>query len=246
MPQSKTLWIRLSFAVSIVLLVLKFYAFYITKSTAILTDALESIVNVVSAAFASYSIYLSSLPRDENHPYGHGKVEFFSAGVEGVLIMLAGIFILYQAVYNLFFPEELENLREGMLLIGFSGLVNGALGFALQRKGKALNSITLEASGKHLLVDTLTSVLLLLGIGLILLTGFQFLDSVIAILFSMYIGYSGYGLVRRSVGGSWMRQMRKRSLLRRRFYRKSVVRFGSIFITCACSSMEGISISTYT
>lgn len=201
MEKEKAHWIKLSFIISIVLLGVKFYSYYITNSTAILTDALESIVNVVAAAFASFSIYLSSRPRDDNHPYGHGKIEFFSAGVEGTLIILAGVFIIYQAVYNFFFPNDLENLFEGILLVTFSGLVNGVFGLLLQKKGKQLNSLTLEASGKHLLTDTMTSLLLVLGVGVIYLTDYEFLDSVIAVLFSFYIIYSGYGLVRRSVAG---------------------------------------------
>ena len=187
--------------VSVLLLIVKFYSFYITKSTAILTDALESIVNVVAAAFASYSIYLSSRPRDDNHPYGHGKIEFFSAGVEGTLIMLAGLFIIYQSIYNFFFPNELEHLVEGIVLITLSGFVNGVVGMLLVKKGKQLNSIALGASGKHLLVDTMTSLLLIVGVLVMYLTNLFFLDSVIAILFSLYILYSGYGLVRKSVAG---------------------------------------------
>jgi cation diffusion facilitator family transporter len=199
--REKSNWIRVSFIVSVVLLVVKFYSFYITNSMAILTDALESIVNVVAAGFATYSIYLASRPRDDNHPYGHGKIEFFSAGVEGTLIILAGVFICYQSIYNLFFPNELEKLIEGVVLVTFAGSVNGILGYFLQRKGKALNSLTLEASGRHLITDTLSSFLLVLGVLVIYLTGYEFLDSVIAILFSFYIMYSGYGLVRRSVAG---------------------------------------------
>lgn len=201
MEREKSIWIRVSFIVSVLLLVVKFYSFYITNSTAILTDALESIVNVVAAGFATYSIYLASRPRDDNHPYGHGKIEFFSAGVEGTLIILAGVFICYQSIYNLFFPNELEKLVEGVLLVTFAGTVNGVLGYFLQRKGKALNSLTLEASGRHLITDTLTSFLLVFGVLIIYLTGYEFLDSVIAILFSFYIMYAGYGLVRRSVAG---------------------------------------------
>lgn len=201
MEREKSIWIRVSFIVSVLLLVVKFYSFYITNSTAILTDALESIVNVVAAGFATYSIYLASRPRDDNHPYGHGKIEFFSAGVEGTLIILAGVFICYQSIYNLFFPNDLEKLVEGVLLVTFAGTVNGVLGYFLQRKGKALNSLTLEASGRHLITDTLTSFLLVFGVLIIYLTGYEFLDSVIAILFSFYIMYAGYGLVRRSVAG---------------------------------------------
>jgi cation diffusion facilitator family transporter len=199
--REKSNWIRISFVVSFLLLIIKFYSFYITNSTAILTDALESIVNVVAAGFATYSIFLSSMPRDDNHPYGHGKIEFFSAGVEGTLIILAGIFICYQSIYNLFFPNELEKLIEGVILVSFAGMVNGVLGFILYKKGKKLNSLTLEASGRHLFTDTLTSFLLVFGVLIIYLTGYEFLDSVIAIMFSFYIVYSGYGLVRRSVAG---------------------------------------------
>lgn len=201
MERKKTLLIRVSFIVSVFLLAVKFYSYFLTHSTAILTDALESIVNVVAAAFATYSIYLSSRPRDDNHPYGHGKIEFFSAGIEGVLIILAGLFIIYQAVYNWFFPVALVNLFEGIVLVTIAGTVNGVLGFILQRQGKKLNSVTLEASGKHLISDALTSFLLILGVVVILLTDLQFLDSVISIVFSLYIIYSGYGLVRRSVAG---------------------------------------------
>jgi cation diffusion facilitator family transporter len=199
--REKSIWIRVSFIVSVLLLVVKFYSFYITNSTAILTDALESIVNVVAAGFATYSIFLASRPRDDNHPYGHGKIEFFSAGVEGTLIILAGVFICYQSIYNLFFPNDLEKLVEGVLLVTFAGTVNGVLGYFLLRKGRVLNSLTLEASGRHLITDTLTSFLLVFGVLIIYLTGYEFLDSVIAILFSFYIMYAGYGLVRRSVAG---------------------------------------------
>ncbi|RPA66545.1 cation transporter [Cyclobacteriaceae bacterium YHN15] len=201
MEREKWRWIKISFGVSLVLLIVKFYSFYITNSTAILTDALESIVNVVAAGFATYSIYLSSRPRDDNHPYGHGKIEFFSAGVEGTLIMLAGLFIVYQSIYNFFFPNELERLREGILLISFTGLVNGILGLTLQKKGKKLNSLTLEANGKHLLTDMMSSFVLVVGVFIIYLTGLAYLDSFIALLFSVYIIYSGYGLVRKSVAG---------------------------------------------
>ena len=149
----KKQWIILSFVVSIILLVVKFYSYYITNSKAILTDALESIVNVVASGFAIYSIYLSTQPRDNNHPYGHGKVEFFSAGMEGVLILIAGIFIIYQAIHALVFPEPLTLLPYGMALIGFSGIVNGWLGYMLSKKGKIYNSLTLEADGKHILTD---------------------------------------------------------------------------------------------
>jgi cation diffusion facilitator family transporter len=199
--QEKRRLIILSIVVSVVLLVIKFYSYYVTRSNTILTDAMESIVNVVASCFALYSIYLSSQPKDANHPYGHGKIEFFSAGIEGILIIIAGIFIIYQSIYSLIFPEPLSMLPFGMALIGFSGLVNGALGLLLQRKGKELNSLTLEADGKHITTDAVSSFVLIFGILIIYLTNFYFLDSVFSMLFSVYIIFNGYGLVRRSVAG---------------------------------------------
>src|SRR5690554_1657381 len=110
---------------------IKFYAYHLTNSKAILTDAVESIVNVFVSGFAIYSIYLSAQPRDSNHPYGHGKIEFFSAGIEGGLIVLAGLFIVYQSVMALINPEPLSQLPLGMIMIVVSGLANGVLGYML-------------------------------------------------------------------------------------------------------------------
>jgi len=191
----------LSFVVSLLLMVIKFYSFYLTNSKAILTDALESIVNVFASGFAIYSIYLSAQPKDSNHPYGHGKIEFFSAGIEGLLILLAGLFIIYQSVLALINPQPLSQLPYGMVLILFSGLTNGYLGYRLIKNGKKFNSLTLEANGKHILSDAASSFVLLLGIVLIYLTEFYFLDSVFSILFSLYIIFNGYLLVRKSVAG---------------------------------------------
>jgi cation diffusion facilitator family transporter len=190
-----------SIVISIALMIVKFYSYYITQSNAILTDALESIVNVVASSFAMYSIYLSSQPKDENHPYGHGKIEFFSAGIEGILIILAGIFIIYQSFYSLLFPQSLSMLPMGMVLVGFSGVVNGVLGYVLLKKGKELNSITLQADGKHIFTDAISSFVLILGIAVIYLTNLYFLDSIFSLIFAIYIIYNGYTLVRRSVAG---------------------------------------------
>src|SRR5690606_13215701 len=159
---NKSRWIALSFLVSILLLAVKFYAFYLTNSKAILTDALESIVNVFASGFAIYSIYLRAQPRDSNHPYGHGTIEFFSAGIEGGLIVLAGLFIVYQSVMALINPEPLSQLPLGMIMIVVSGLANGVLGYMLIKKGKTFNSLTLEADGKHILTDAASSFALLI------------------------------------------------------------------------------------
>lgn len=199
--KNKKRWITLSFVLSLIILVMKFYSYHLTHSKAILTDALESIVNVVASGFAIYSIYLSAQPKDHNHPYGHGKIEFFSAGIEGVLIMLAGIFIIYQATYALFFPEPLAYLPTGMALIALTGGINGWLGYKLVKKGKAYHSLTLEADGKHILTDAVSSMMLLIGIGIIYFTDYFFLDSIFSIFFSLYIIFNGYLLVRKSVAG---------------------------------------------
>lgn len=191
----------LSFVVSLLLMGVKFYAYHLTNSKAILTDALESIVNVFASGFAIYSIYLSAQPRDSNHPYGHGKIEFFSAGIEGGLIVLAGLFIVYQSVMALINPEPLSQLPLGMIMIVVSGLANGVLGYMLIKKGKTFNSLTLEADGKHILTDAASSFALLIGIVLIYITEYYFLDSIFSILFSLYIIFNGYQLVRRSVAG---------------------------------------------
>ncbi|WP_342645645.1 cation diffusion facilitator family transporter [Mucilaginibacter sp. CSA2-8R] len=187
--------------VSVVLMLAKFSAYFITSSNFVLTDAAESIVNVVASAFAFFSIYIASQPRDENHPYGHGKVEFFSVFLEGALISIAGIGILFKSVYGLFYPQEIHELLIGALIIGITGAINGALGYYMIHKGKQLKSITLDADGRHLLTDMVTSGGLVLGLLLIYFTGFAWLDSVLSITVGLYICYSGYKLIRKSVAG---------------------------------------------
>jgi len=198
-PKKKAIIISLS--VSIILMLAKFTAFFITNSNAILTDAAESIVNVLASSFAFYSIYLTMLPKDENHPYGHGKVEFFSAFVEGVLIGIAGIIIIGKATYDLIYPGVIKQLFEGALIIGATGLVNLFIGYFLINEGKKHHSMTLEADGKHLLVDAITSGGLVIGVMLIYLTEIFWLDGVISISLGFYIVYNGYRLTRRSIGG---------------------------------------------
>jgi len=198
-PQKKVITISLS--VSILLMLAKFVAYFITSSNAILTDAAESIVNVIASAFAFYSIYLSSRPRDINHPYGHGKVEFFSVFVEGVLILLAGMLIVFKSGYNLFFPHEITHLSQGAIIIAITGLVNAILAYYLLSSGRKLNSMTLQADGKHLLTDAISSAGLVAGLMLIYFTGINQLDSLLSIGLGFYIVNSGYRLVRKSVGG---------------------------------------------
>ena len=198
-PQKKAILTAL--CISIVLMLAKFVAYFITHSNAILTDAAESIVNVLASSFAFYSIYLTTLPKDENHPYGHGKVEFFSAFIEGTLIAIAGVIIVFKSGYDLVYPKPITQLYEGAAIIGATGLVNLFVGYYLINTGKKHQSITLEADGKHLLTDAITSAGLVIGILLIRLTEIYWLDSVISMLLGLYIIYNGYKLTRRSVGG---------------------------------------------
>jgi cation diffusion facilitator family transporter len=191
----------LSFIASILLTGLKFFAFYLTSSNAILSDALESIINVIASGFAFYSIYLSSQPKDRNHPYGHGKVEFFSAGFEGALIIIASLFIVIEAVKRLMEPAPIENLAQGSLFIMFTIFVNTAIGYKLLTEGRRVNSLALVADGKHLMSDSVSSVVLILSVGLIMLTGYVWIDSVASLLFGLFLAYSGSQLVSKSVAG---------------------------------------------
>ncbi|MDR6737405.1 cation diffusion facilitator family transporter [Sphingobacterium sp. 2149] len=193
--------VLLSLFTGIGLMVVKFFAYFLTDSSAIFTDAAESIVNVVASGFAFYSIYLSAQPRDENHPYGHGKVEFFSVYLEGGLIFIAGAIILAKACYNLFFPAALTHLEQGIYLIGMTSVINFVVGFYIMRRGRALGSITLVADGKHLQVDAYSTVGLILGLLLMKLTGFQWIDVVISVMLGLFILFNGYKLLRQSIGG---------------------------------------------
>ncbi|MBW1950696.1 MAG: cation transporter [Deltaproteobacteria bacterium] len=187
--------IAVSFLVGILLLVMKFYAFRITGSSAILSDALESIINVVAAGFALASVVLSSRPPDESHPYGHGKVEYFSAGFEGALIILAAGGIFYTGVDRLLHPRVLLRLEEGLLLVLGVGTVNLVLGLALIRVGRRTDSIAVTADGRHVLTDAYTSGGLLLGLLLVRWTGWYRLDGIIACLVGLNILWSGGRLV---------------------------------------------------
>ena len=199
-------------ALSIVLLLGKLLAFYLTNSVAILTDALESIVNVIAGFFGLYSLRLSAKPKDADHPYGHGKIEFISAALEGVMISLAAIFILVESVGNLITPVTLQQLDAGIIIIGVAGAANFLMGLVCIRNGKKNNSQALVASGKHLQTDTYTTVGILIGLTLIYFTGNQRIDSIVAIIFSCLIFYTGFKIIRTSVAG--IMDERDKNLLR--------------------------------
>jgi cation diffusion facilitator family transporter len=193
--------ILISLITGIVLMLAKFGAYFLTNSNFVLTDAAESVVNVVASSFAFFSIYLSSQPRDENHPYGHGKIEYFSVFIEGSLISIAGLIIIVKSVYGVFYPNAIHDLLIGAIIIGITGAINGSLGYYMINKGKSLPSITIEADGRHLITDMVTSGGLVIGLLLIQFTKILLLDSVLSILVGSYIIFTGYKLVRRSVGG---------------------------------------------
>jgi cation diffusion facilitator family transporter len=193
--------ILISIVISVVLMLAKFSAYILTMSNFVLADAAESIVNVVASSFAFFSIYLSSQPRDANHPYGHGKVEFFSVFVEGALISVAGVLIVIKAVYGIFYPSIIHELLTGAIIIGITGAINGGYGYYMIRKGRSLSSITLEADGKHLITDMITSSGLVVGLLLIYFTHIDILDNILSIGVGIYIAFEGYKLLRRSIGG---------------------------------------------
>jgi cation diffusion facilitator family transporter len=186
---------------SVVLLGAKLTAYFITGSVAVLTDALESIVNVVAGFFGLFSLYVSAKPRDSDHPYGHGKVEFVSSAVEGSMISIAGILILYQAIVNLINPTPLHQLDTGMILVAVAGFLNFLAGTISVRIGKKNNSLALLASGKHLLSDTYSTIGILIGLALIYFTNLVWIDSAVAIVFSFIILFTGYKIIRSSIAG---------------------------------------------
>lgn len=193
--------ILLSIIVSAVLCGIKFYTWYLTHSLVILSDALESIINIVAGIFAYYSIYLSHKPKDLEHPYGHGKVEFFSIGFEGAMIFIAGCVIMYEAVKHLIFPQPLQELSTGIYLIVISAVINLLLGWYLIYSGKKHNSLTLHGNGKHIISDSYTSFGVLIAITLIYFTGLKWIDPVASIIAALIILVSGFKLLSKSVSG---------------------------------------------
>lgn len=187
--------------ISVVLLAFKLTAYYTTHSVAILTDALESIVNVAAGFIGLYSLYIAAKPRDHDHPYGHGKAEFISAAIEGTLIASAGAIILYKAVQKLLHPVELHKLDLGIWLVAATALVNFIVGYYCLRTGTKNNSLALIASGKHLQSDTWSTVGIIAGLVLLYFTGYRWIDSVVAILFGFIIIITGYKIVRHSIAG---------------------------------------------
>jgi cation diffusion facilitator family transporter len=180
---------------------LKFYGYWITGSSAILSDALESIINVVAGAFALGSLILAAKPPDASHPYGHGKIEFFSAGFEGALIVLAAFGIFAEGMRQIMNPQPLPQLQLGLLILLAASLVNLALGTVLIRLGKRTRSIVVEADGWHVLTDVYTSVGVIVGLALVYFTDYYRMDGIVACIVGVNIIVMGIKIVWRAFGG---------------------------------------------
>ncbi len=189
---------RLAFITSLTLLLAKFGAYYLTDSKAVLSDAIESTINVVTAAFLMLSISVSSKPVDKNHPYGHGKIESFSAGLEGGLIILAAVIIFVEAIPAFFAPQQPQNLGAGIYILGGAGIINLIVGTYLLRAGNKYKSDALSADGRHLLTDFYTSAGVIIGLLLYILTGYLWLDPFVACLVALNILIPGIKLFSQS------------------------------------------------
>ncbi len=190
----------LSLIIGFVLFAAKIVAFLITDSSAVFSDAAESVVHILATTVVVYSIFLSNKPADETHFYGHGNIEYFSAGFEGLLVIIAAIIIIYTAIQDIVSGATPKNLDTGSLIIAGAGIVNIFVGLYLVKQGKRTNSVALIADGKHVLTDSFTSIGVIFGLILILVTGITLIDPIVAIIVALNIVYTGYKLIRNSFG----------------------------------------------
>src|SRR5258707_8835694 len=194
-------YIVLSIAAAVITLVLKLTAYLLTNSVGLVSEAVESVVNLVAAVTAFFTLRWAAVPADRDHTYGHEKIEFFSSGIEGLLIGAAGLGIIGYAAYRLLTPAMPETLGLGMVITLVAAAVNGGVGFVLVRAGRRNESIVLEADGKHLLTDVLTTAGVLIGLGLAWWTNQPALDAVTAIVVALSILWTAFDLLRRSFDG---------------------------------------------
>ena len=199
--RSQQFAIGMSLAIGFLILLGKTYAYFITGSAAVLSDAAESVVHVFAVGFAAFSVWLSQRPADHSHPYGHEKITFFSAGMEGGLIIVAAAFIIYAAIQKWIQGLSLEHITEGALLVFGAAVINLLLGGYLLWKGKKTGSLILIANGRHVLTDVWTSGAVLLALLLTQWTGWLPFDPLCAILAAVNILWSGGNLIRHSIGG---------------------------------------------
>jgi len=192
---------RLIAIFGVILFIGKIVAWKLTNSDAVFSDAMESIVNVISAFMGLYSLHLASKPKDEDHPYGHGKVEFVTSGIEGALIAIAGIMIIYEGTNSLITGKVLNKLDWGIWIIAATAIINYLLGYISIKKGENENSLVLISSGKHLQSDTITTLGVVISLVVVYFTKIYWLDSVVALVFGAYIIFVGYKIVRKSLSG---------------------------------------------
>ncbi len=201
-PIARLRWpVALSIAAALVTIGMKGTAYALTGSVGLLTDALESVVNLLAAVTAYFALWYAARPADPSHAYGHEKIEFFSSGLEGVLIVVAGLGAAGYGVRRLVVPEPLSELELGSALALVASVVNLAVARVLLHYGRAHKSIVMEADGQHLMADVWTSVGVLAGLALVYATGLTFFDSVLAIVMGLHITWIGLGLIRRSFDG---------------------------------------------
>lgn len=186
-------------SISSLILIGKFAAYWLTNSVGILTDAMESIVNVVAGFVSLYSLHWSAQPKDKSHPFGHGKMEQISASVEGILITFAGLLIVYEGILHLFFPVGIQKLDIGIYIVAFSGLLNYLMGWYSVYIGKRYNSMALVAGGKHLQSDTYSTIGLVAGLLVLYFTGIAWIDSALAFLFGGIIIITGISILRKTI-----------------------------------------------
>jgi cation diffusion facilitator family transporter len=189
--------------VGVALLIIKFTAYFVTGSAAIFSDAMESIVNVLASAFAVYALYYAHRPADREHPYGHGKIEFMSAGFEGGMILVAALVIAWHAIEAMLRKTVADKITFGLALMAAAMLVNGAMGVYLIRSGRKHKSLTLEADGKHLFADAVTSAAAIAALSIVKLSGGRWwmVDPIFAMLIAIYITYTAIGLMRQGAAG---------------------------------------------
>lgn len=190
-----------SLSVSLLMLVGKLGAFALTGSTAIFSDAAESVIHLIATGFAAFSLWYAVRPADPGHPYGHGKIAYFSSGFEGALILAAALSILFTSVRALVEGPELRQLGLGLLILAALTAVNLALGLGLVRTGRRTNSLVLISNGQHVLTDMWTSLGVLVGVMLVWLTGISWIDPVVAIFVAINIAWTALQLIRRAIGG---------------------------------------------
>ena len=196
-----TRWAWLSIAVAIATIGLKLWAYAVTGSVGILSDALESLVNLVAAVIALMALMIAARPADDRHHFGHGKIEYFSAGAEGLMVIVAAILIVVEAVQRLISPQPLESLGIGIGVTLAATVLNGLVGWLIIRAGRRARSLTLVADGKHLITDVWTSVGVVVGVALVGLTGWMPLDSLVAFAVAANIIWTAIGLIRAAVRG---------------------------------------------